>query len=214
MRIFSIAATAAITLSIALAGSSSATAQSPANSPHHSHVLGYQDPQTGAFHSLPRTLAKTAPTSPATGKIDVSITIALESALTTGQAVSCEIYIEADFYLQNMDYQDSDGYNYNEYASGAATVAGKTATCIVTIPYSWTFPTPTTTNKLIQGLSGSYMVTVSGSASVADSGRTPGTATTAPAGLTVSRGLGGTLVMPVTVPADGAITHLTVSATL
>jgi hypothetical protein len=208
MRIFSFAATAALTLSIALAGSTSATAQAAANAPHHPRILGYQDMQTGAFHPLRRTLPETsAGKSPFGGTIEVTLNITLAVPLSAGQTVYCSIYIEEDSYLSNTTtYEDTDGYSYEESASVTATKNGKLYTCTLTIPYSWTIPTKTSKTSLVSSLGGNYYVDVSSTSTEGDSRGVP--LTTAPAEQT-SRELSGTLVLPATLTTtDGAKTTL------
>jgi hypothetical protein len=213
MRILSIASSAAITLGVILAGSASIFAQSAATTPSHPRILGYQDPNTGIFHPLRRTLPQTAGTSPATGTIEVTLTITLATALTTGQTVSCTVNVEEDSYLQNTTtFEATDGYDYYESAYGIASVTGTTATCKLSIPYSWTIPVGTKTTPLEQTLSGGYEVSTGTGSETAGM---PKVSDTVAVGETSSRTLSGTFALPATLTAsDGIKTKIAVNATL
>jgi hypothetical protein len=102
-------------------------------------ILGYLNPQTGAFRPMAQTSAATADAealaalTPTGGTLVFNITITLKSALTA-DTFGCNA---------NADVFDS-GLDYHENAAITATGSGTSRTCKVTIPYSWTLATPTT----------------------------------------------------------------------
>lgn len=103
-------------------------------------ILGHLDPRTGAFTPLQQTaeevdLAALTATPPTTGKFVFSFTITIASTNLGSDPIACEA---------NATVFDSSGRTSTETASVAATKSGTTATCTVTIPYSWTLSTPTT----------------------------------------------------------------------
>jgi len=152
-------------------------------------ILGYLDPQTGAFRPLPQALPDDADLPPAatvfTGTINVTITVTLKT--TTITTVTCEIGTST-----------SDGVTtatpifYDESNSVTATGTGTTRTCKLSIPYAWSLATQATDT-----MSTSY--TVLGGAT------TVGAATR-----TASRSPLDTRK----VPANGAVTTLTAAVTL
>jgi len=114
-----------------------AWSQKPA-SPQHG-ILGYLDPVTGTFKPLvqnpaPSEEAEMEAPGPTTGKFVFSFTITISSTNLSGDTISCQAEASAFDVTRSLD----------ESASVKATVSGSTATCTVTIPYSWTLTTPTT----------------------------------------------------------------------
>ena len=101
-------------------------------------ILGHLDPRTGAFTPLQQTaeadLAALILTAPTTGKFVFSFTITIASTNLGSDAIACEA---------NVTALDTSGHTFTETASVAATKSGTTATCTVTIPYSWILSTPT-----------------------------------------------------------------------
>lgn len=152
-------------------------------------ILGYLDPQTGAFRPLPQALPDDADLPPAattfTGTISVTITVTLKT--TTITTVTCEIGTDV-----NDAITSASPVFFNESNSVTATGTGTTRTCKLSIPYSWSLTTqPTDT------MTTSY--TVIG-----------GTSTTSPTTRTSSRNPLDTRK----VPANGATTTLTAAVTL
>lgn len=151
-------------------------------------ILGYLDPQTGAFRPLPQATEDDAESSRAattfTGTIDVTITVTLKTTTITN--VTCEIATST-----------SDGVTtptpifYDESNSVTATGSGTTRTCKLSIPYAWVLATQATDT-----MSTSYTVIGGTTTSVATR-----TATRSP--LDTRK-----------VPANGATTTLTAAVTL
>jgi hypothetical protein len=76
-----------------------------------------------------------AATTPTTGTYTISFTITVASSIPTTDDISCSSELEVT--------GDKVG-TVVETASALATRSGSTATCTVTIPYSWNLETPTT----------------------------------------------------------------------
>lgn len=94
-------------------------------------IRGYLDPRTGIFHSL----AQAAPqdeepaTSTFAGKFVFNFTITINSTISTTAKIAC---------AANATLEDVATANFIlESAEVTATRSGSTATCMVTIPYSW-----------------------------------------------------------------------------
>jgi len=102
-------------------------------------VLGYLDPQTGAFRPVPRHASNEVDvpdvTTTETGKFVFKFTITIESSIPSGFLVGCGA--SADTFDVGRES------SYTESAGTPAAVTGSTATCTVTIPYSWPMSTPT-----------------------------------------------------------------------
>lgn len=151
-------------------------------------ILGYLDPKTGAFkilnHSVPDVTPATT-ISPTTGKLVANITIAVESAIPTTVPISCGL----DASVEEVNSATFAVRTFEESASVNATrTSSTTASCEVTIPYSWPLSTPS-----------SDTVTLS--------------ITLSAAGTTISRT--SNIDLPViSVPANGATTTETVSRVL
>jgi hypothetical protein len=131
MRKCSIALVATIAL-LTLGGSVLASAQT-ANQSRSSKVFGYQD-RTGTFHPLRNSadiVDPAAATTTFTGTVEVTVAITLKTPLATGGQVACSV--EADATSSGS----SGGVDYDEHATKLATVSGSTATCKVSIPFSW-----------------------------------------------------------------------------
>ena len=152
-------------------------------------ILGHLDPLTGAFTPLQQTaevdLATLTATAPTTGKFVFSFTITIASTNLGSDPIACEA---------NATVFDSSGRTSTETASVAATKSGTTATCTVTIPYSWTLSTPTT-----DMVSLGFMISTANTA--AASGGQPTRTTTQTLG-------------SVKVPANGLTTTETLKATI
>jgi hypothetical protein len=201
MRIFPFAAIVPIALGIALAGSTSTAAQSVQTASQHTKVFGYQDPQTGAFHPLARAVPQAATTAPATGKYEVTFSITIDSTFPKGASLLCNVDIIESSITETTIPTVTD---YEESASASMAVSGKTATCTITLPYSWVIPASTTKAPVVSTVTGSYSVFVFSSTST----------TITSATLEGLRSVSSTLAIPSTVPKDGATTTVTVDATL
>lgn len=113
-------------------------------------ILGYLDPQTGAFRPIPQMTAddvELPAVTTLTGTISVTLTITLKTTSLTN--VTC---IAETVVLDNP----TSPVSYTELNTVAATGTGGTRTCKLTIPYSWALATQSSDN-----MSTSY--TVSGS---------------------------------------------------
>lgn len=122
-----------------VAGQAPAVGQAPAGG--HG-ILGTLDPQTGTFKPLIRPTViedlETAATSvvPTTGEFNVKFTITVKSTIPSGDVIACSVSADV------IDITTS--YFADESATVAATRSGSSATCTVTIPYSWRLATPAT----------------------------------------------------------------------
>jgi hypothetical protein len=101
-------------------------------------VRGIMDPATGVFTPTPSAVADedaaAAAIVPTTGKLVVAFTIKLVTPLPTGGTLFC-IVIAAVSDVNPTTFTLNN--EISEEATTKATVSGGTATCTVTIPYSW-----------------------------------------------------------------------------
>jgi len=102
-------------------------------------IHGYLDPQTGVFHALPLVSASDSEPpalTTVTGKFVVNFTITVSSTIASTLKISCGV---------TATVLDSATLNeIIESATVVATRSGSTATCSVTIPYSWNLGSSTT----------------------------------------------------------------------
>jgi len=154
MRVLTIAAIAAITLGLGIAGSAPAFAQSDSSTHTTKRIFGYQDSH-GVFHALSRSAAPDpeVTTRLFTGTLEVDVTITLQTRIsTTTNRVLCE----ADFTAASINNESQAEVDYEETAMAPA-LPGKAAvvssfpapatspqlvTCKILIPYSWTLVPP------------------------------------------------------------------------
>jgi len=128
-------------LGLGLAPLSFAQAASPARQSSQ-RVLGYFDPATGIFqplHATGEVDPATAVTE--TGELIVKFTITVKSAIPKNGVVGCSA---------SADTGDAAG-EYQERATGVATVSGSTYTCSAIIHYAWLLNTPTTDPVTLSG---------------------------------------------------------------
>jgi hypothetical protein len=95
-------------------------------------TLGYLDPKTGAFRTLPTADISPEPQSLtiATGKIVTTFTITVSSAIAASAKISCAV--------QAAILDATTGAILEDIATVIASRSGtSTATCTVTLPYSW-----------------------------------------------------------------------------
>jgi hypothetical protein len=155
MRKQSIALLVAIALGT-LGGSVAAHAQAPTTS-HNRKTFGFQDSRTGVFHPLGHSedlqAEVAAVTTTYSGTIEVTVTATLKTALPKGDAVACNVDAIATSVNETNPLLD---VTYDDSATAIATVAGSTATCKVSIPFSWLLLTPSAT--VINSLDGSLSV--------------------------------------------------------
>ena len=102
-----------------------------ANGPAKPGILGFLDPNTGAFRPVP-SAAEEGPDANAlttfTGTINVTITVTLKTTVLTNITCSEEVSV--------LDGTSSPRF-FAESNSVAATGTGNTRTCNLSIPYSW-----------------------------------------------------------------------------
>jgi hypothetical protein len=139
-------ATAATCLGRALGLSSAAYAQSDETAAPQSRLHGQKDPKTGVFHPDNAVVPEAGTVSPLTGTFSVTLHITLKTAVPSGDKVGCTADVLAD------DTTTTGNTSFTEEVSAIATVSGSTATCVMTIPFSWVFPSGTVTEIL----TGSY----------------------------------------------------------
>ena len=123
-----------------------------ANSSAKPGILGYLDPNTGAFRPVPAADETTDALTTFGGTITVSFAITVKSTGLTN--VSCTIEVSV------LDALTSSPRSYGESATAAATGSGTTRTCKVTLPYAWALATQASDN-----MTTSYFVTGGGSVS-------------------------------------------------
>ena len=96
-------------------------------------ILGYLDPQTGAFRPVPATVDDSAEPpvlTTFTGTITVTLTITLKTAGIT--TVSCSANVSVPDATSTITPRF-----YNELANATGTNSGTTRTCKLTIHYAW-----------------------------------------------------------------------------
>ena len=155
MRSLYLAGVVVAALGTALVAGISVSAQT--STTPHKKVFGYQDPQTGLFHPS-NGIAPDAAVAPATGTLELVLTITLKTPLTKGGSVLCSADVVAESENTNT-YQAS---SFEDEATSVATVSGSTATCTVNIPYSW--PVPAASSTVENTVSGSYVIEMTGAA--------------------------------------------------
>src|SRR5580704_17305326 len=147
-------------------------------------ILGYLDPQTGAFRPVPQAAAEDID-APAAATIGGTITLTITRKTTTRTNITCSAAVSA------LDGTTSPVF-LGESKTVVATGTGTTRTCKLTIPYSWSLASAASDN-----MTTGYTVLGSAGTTLARQR----TASRSP--LDVRK-----------VPANGAITALTASVTL
>ena len=150
-------------------------------------IPGYLDPRTGEFRPLAQHEAQSEEieaTTPTTGKFVVSFTITISSSIPTADTISCGVTATL--------FETSTFHTVEELASVAASRTGSTATCTVTLPYSWVLSTPSSDTVNL-----SYSITV------------PGTTVSLPSRTSIQ-----TINGNLKVPGSGSTTNETVTATI
>jgi hypothetical protein len=107
-------------------------------------IPGYLDPKTGAFRPMMQAPAEEADAAlvPAntTGKFVFNFTITIRSTNLGSDTIVC--VVDASVF-------ESTGLRVTESASVKATVSGTSATCTVTIPYSWPLTSASTDTVML-----------------------------------------------------------------
>jgi hypothetical protein len=158
-----------------------------ANSQANHGILGYLDPQTGAFRMLPAVDNSVEPPALTTftGTINLTITVAVKTTGITN--VICTMSVSVDDALTSGSPRI-----FGESDTVAATGTGTTRTCKLSIPYSWALST-----QASDSMTTDY--TVTGAAST--TGTTPPIRSTSLSPYDTRK-----------VPANGAITTLTAAS--
>jgi hypothetical protein len=100
-------------------------------------TFGYVDGKTGIFHPLNRTPLSdeaAATISPTTGTFVYDVTITVSSALPTTAVITCDLSGGVDDPLTGL---------FSNEVGLVAKRSGNTATCTLTMPYSWDLGEPT-----------------------------------------------------------------------
>jgi hypothetical protein len=183
--------------------------------PVHSAILATPAPTVLVPGKIDAAPADTAAATTYTGTIAITFTIKLISAVPKGATLHCGANVGLEYSVETQVTSGLIGLGgalSNTSESVEATVAGSTATCRFSIPYSWTVPasTPTTT-VTISGITGSVGVSegVSESPVIGIAFAQTSTAVT-----NVSRSTSVELTGPTTIPADGTTTSISVSTVL
>src|SRR5579859_7668017 len=109
-----------------------------ANSQATTGILGFLDPNTGAFRPVPAQVEEDASLTPAAvfgGTVTVTITITVKTAALTNFTCSANISV--------LDGTTSP-IIFTESNTVAATGTGSTRTCKLSIPYAWSLTTQAT----------------------------------------------------------------------
>jgi hypothetical protein len=146
-------ASAAVSLGLTLSVSFSVSAQSNTTPKSRSH--GYINPKTGVFH-LDNQMVADATVPSTDGTFIVTLHITLKTSLERGDKVGCSLAVVATSFPNIIAGGSGNGASYTEEASADASVSSSTATCVLTIPYSWLLPA----QPRIDSLSGSYTATI------------------------------------------------------
>ncbi len=161
---------------------------SASNKPTGRSIPGTYDPKTSLFTPTPAVVASDANAAAATifgGKLVFNFTITVSSTLPAADVITCS----AGATLIDL----GAGIVILEDATSKATRTGATATCAVTIPYSWGLTTASTDKMSLN-----YIISGGGT-----------TAATALPSRLSSQGLGNFAI-----PANGVTSTFTVKATI
>jgi hypothetical protein len=148
-----------------------------ANGPAKPGILGYLDPQTGAFRPVP-SATEESPDAYAlttfTGTITVTLTITLKTAGLTNITCSEEVSV--------LDAVTTSARFFGESDSVTATGAGATRTCKLSIPYAWALATQSSdsmnTSYSVVGITSSGLPQRTSSLSPLDTRKVPANGTT------------------------------------
>jgi hypothetical protein len=116
-------------------------------------ILGYLDPQTGAFRAVPSVAEDSVDAAALAtfgGTINVTLTITLKTTVITTVNCTAEVTVQDAITTGVPRF-------IAETDTVAATGTGTTRKCVLSIPYSWSLATQSTDNM-------STTYTVSGSA--------------------------------------------------
>ena len=147
-----------------------------ASAPATHGILGYLDPQTGAFRPVPSAAEESpdlaAASTTFTGTVTVTLTITLKTTGLTNITCSEEVSVN--------DGTTSPSF-FAESNSVAATGTGTTRTCKLSIPYSWGLTTQAsdnmTTSYSVVGTTGTTLPQRSSSHFPLDTSKVPANGT-------------------------------------
>ena len=125
---------------VLIAGSSHLLFGQAANKSGNAGILGYLDATTGAFRPIAQKALQTtaANVAPTTGTFVVNFAITIQSSFPANTTITCSVTANAD----NVSTNPVGSSVFIEQASTTAAISGASASCSVTIPYSWTLATP------------------------------------------------------------------------
>ena|ERR1700681_3742988 len=146
-----------------------------ANGPAKPGILGFLDPNTGAFRPVPSAGADGPEAlTTFTGTINLTITVTLKTTTLTNVTCSESVFV--------FDAATTSPRYFSEGNSVAATGTGNTRTCTLSIPYSWalaTQPNDTmTTGYTVGGAKGTGLPIRSSTLSPLDTRSVPANGTT------------------------------------
>ena len=128
-----------------LAGMPAAWGQA-ANHQAKQGILGFLDPQTGAFRAIPAALEDTDAQAGTIFSGTVTVTFTITATTTALTNFTCSVQVSV-----------TDGTTSPTFISEEGTVSGISKTCKVTIPYSWSL-----TSQATDRMTTSYFVSGSG----------------------------------------------------
>ena len=101
-------------------------------------IPGYLDPRTGTFKPMANMAAQEEPEieAPSSGDFAVTFNISVKSTIPSTDTISC-------FFTASV-IGDASGKIFSDSMTVAATRSGSTATCKLTMFYSWPLSSPTT----------------------------------------------------------------------
>ncbi|HKC01066.1 MAG TPA: hypothetical protein VKD23_19945 [Terriglobales bacterium] len=111
------------------------------NGPAKPGILGYLDPQTGAFRPVPSGVEEGPDAAALTtfgGTITITLTITLKTTALTNITCSEEVSV--------IDAAATSPRFFGESDSVTATGTGATRTCKLSIPYAWALATQSSDN--------------------------------------------------------------------
>ena len=184
-------------LAVASFGQSVVKRQSLLQAPHPQ--LGYYDATTGAFTPLKPAADPdaTSTLSTVTGEFTFTITITVKSTFPKNGIVGCDAHVSTG--------DITTGLTYGETGAALATGSGSSWKCTINIPYSWSLTTTTLTEDEVTL---DYDVSID---EVVQGTATNGTVTAADV---IPDRASGHNLGTIKLPASGATTTETISATL
>ena len=104
--------------------------------PQHG-IPGYLDPRTGTFKPMANTVQEEPEIeAPSSGDFAVTFNISVKSSIPSTDTIACTFTASV--------FETTTGKTVNDSMTVAATRSGSTATCKLTMFYSWPLTSPTT----------------------------------------------------------------------